>query len=68
MQITLHIAGMTCGGCIASVQKLLQAQPGVSTAQVDLTSNSAVITLDPAQTSREQLVKQIEGAGYDVVG
>ncbi|CAI9770080.1 unnamed protein product [Fraxinus pennsylvanica] len=41
--IVLHVGGMTCGGCSASVKKILESQPQVSSANVDLTTESAII-------------------------
>ena len=32
--VTLNVEGMTCGGCVASVTRVLNALPGVSDATV----------------------------------
>ncbi|WP_219596981.1 heavy-metal-associated domain-containing protein, partial [Aeromonas caviae] len=43
MTIELTVTGMSCGGCAASLQKALLAQPAVRTATVDFASRQAVI-------------------------
>ncbi|MCB9760085.1 MAG: heavy-metal-associated domain-containing protein [Alphaproteobacteria bacterium] len=57
---------MTCGGCVRSVTRALQALPGVSEVQVSLEDKAATVTLDPAVATRAQLVGAIEDAGFDV--
>ncbi|OWM87756.1 hypothetical protein CDL15_Pgr016452 [Punica granatum] len=41
--IILDVGGMTCGGCAASVKKILENQPQVSSATVNLTTETAVV-------------------------
>ncbi len=41
-----RVTGMTCGGCVASVQRGLDTVPGVTAAEVQLESPQARITLD----------------------
>ena len=66
--VTLKVQGMTCGGCVASVTRVLKAVPGVDDVAVTLTPGEAKIAFDPAQTGVAALRAAIEGAGYDVVG
>jgi copper chaperone CopZ len=46
MTHTYHINGMTCTGCQAKVQWLLQQVPGVTNVDVDLKNNEAIISMD----------------------
>jgi copper chaperone len=62
--VTLKVEGMTCGGCVASVTRVLKAAPGVADAVVKLDAKSATVTFDPAQTSVPALKNAIEDAGY----
>jgi len=62
----MKVAGMTCGGCVASVTRVLKALPGVEAARVDLASGSAEIDFDPARCDAGAVRNAIEGAGYDV--
>ena len=64
--VTLKVEGMTCGGCVASVTRVLKATPGVGDAVVRLDTRSATVTFDPAQTSVPTLKSAIEDAGYAV--
>ena len=65
--ITMNVKGMTCGGCVASVTRVLKAVPGVSDVAVSLTPGTAKVTYDPARTAAPALRSAVEDAGYDVV-
>ena len=65
--VTLNVQGMTCGGCVASVTRVLKAVPGVSEAAVTLQPGVANVTYDPARTQPAALRVAIEDAGFDVV-
>jgi copper chaperone len=65
--ITMNVKGMSCGGCVASVTRVLKALPGVSDVAVSLTPGTAKVTFDPVQTAAPALRSAIEDAGYDVV-
>ncbi|KAH6831686.1 P-type ATP-ase 1 [Perilla frutescens var. hirtella] len=41
--ILLDVGGMTCGGCAASVKRILESQPQVSSASVNLTTETAIV-------------------------
>jgi Cu2+-exporting ATPase len=41
----LDVSGMMCGGCSASVKKILQQQPGVQNAAVNLITHAAAVTV-----------------------
>lgn len=64
--ITMHVQGMTCGGCVASVTRVLKAVPGVAGVDVTLEPGVARVTYDPAQTGAGALRAAVEDAGYDV--
>jgi copper chaperone len=62
--ITLKVQGMTCGGCVASVTRVVKAVPGVAEARVRLDTASAEIDFDSARTDAAAIRSAIEGAGY----
>jgi copper chaperone len=64
--VTLPVSGMTCGGCVRSVEKKLAATPGVASAKVDLDSATATVQYDPSRTEVSKLVAAIEQLGYQV--
>jgi len=62
--IDLKIEGMTCGGCVKSVTRVLTGVAGVSAADVSLEQGRAHVTFDPGQTGIEALKQVVERAGY----
>jgi copper chaperone CopZ len=64
MDIALRIEGMTCGGCKASVEKLLAAQPGVRQATVDLAQGRATVSAED-NVAPQALADAVEAAGFD---
>ncbi|GAB4059440.1 heavy metal-associated domain-containing protein [Uliginosibacterium sediminicola] len=64
--LVLPVAGMTCGGCVRSVERVLAALPGVSQVAVSLEKGEASVQLDPAQSSREVLAEAVRNAGFEV--
>jgi copper chaperone len=65
--ITMNVQGMSCGGCVASVTRVLKAVPGVTDVAVTLEPGAAKVTFDPAKTGAPALRSAVEDAGYDVV-
>ncbi len=64
-QLTLFILGMKCQKCVARVQALLLAQPGVTGAEVSLEQRQAKVDGE-ASLQREVLVAALAGAGFQV--
>jgi Cu+-exporting ATPase len=70
MTLTRHdlpVTGMTCAGCVASVERALAATPGVERALVNLATEKATIVLDPAVVSLPQLAESVRRAGYGLI-
>jgi copper chaperone len=65
--ITMNVQGMSCGGCVASVTRVLKAVPGVTDVEVTLEPGAAKVSFDPAKTGAPALRSAVEDAGYDVV-
>lgn len=63
--ITLNIGGMTCGGCVSSVTKVLENLNGVEKAEVNLENANAVITFDDGKIQTAALIEAVEDAGFD---
>lgn len=64
MEIKLGIEGMSCGGCVLSVEKALGRVPGVKKVTVSLEKKEAVVEGDALDRAR--LAGAVEDAGYDV--
>jgi|GEM_PF-86021 len=54
--VTLNIDGMTCGGCVKSVTRLLEGVEGVEKAEVSLENKNAVVTFDESKTDADALI------------
>jgi Cu+-exporting ATPase len=63
-QVDLAIGGMTCASCVARVERKLGKLSGVQTAMVNLASERASVTYDPALVSPAQMISAVEAAGY----
>lgn len=61
------VVGMSCASCVAHVQKVLSAQPGVSNASVNLANNTAYIEYIPSIVSPDKLKKAVQDAGFDLI-
>lgn len=60
---TLTIDGMTCSGCVASVNRVLGRVPGVSELKVEI--GKASLSFDEAQVDEAQLRQVISRAGFE---
>lgn len=64
--ITIPVEGMTCGGCVSSVERALGRLTGVSKAKAELSAASVQVRFDPEAIDVPALVRSIEDAGYAV--
>ena len=56
---------MTCASCVARVERALKKVPGVDGATVNLATEKATVSYDPAQSPVGALLGAIENAGYE---
>jgi copper chaperone len=59
----LQVEGMSCGGCVRSVTKSVQAVDANATVEVDLASKKVRVQ---TQASLDAVKAAISDAGYDV--
>ena len=64
--VTLKVNGMTCGGCVASVTRVLRVLPGVGEVVVALETGTARFAYDPQRAGLPDIKRAIEDAGYEV--
>ena len=64
--VTLPVEGMTCASCVGRVEKALGRAEGVVGASVNLATEQAEVTYDPAATDPGAVAEAIERAGYAV--
>ena len=60
----LMIRGMTCAGCVHTIESRVKALPGVSQADVNLATGTAAITYDANLIQLERIRQTIDEAGY----
>ena len=63
--INLYIQGMTCAGCVNSVEKALGNVNGVGSAEVNFALNRASVHYNPEFANSSQLVSAVEAAGFN---
>ena len=61
----ISIGGMTCASCVMRVERALKKQPGVQAATVNLATESARVTFDPALINDGRLRRAVRDAGYE---
>jgi Cu+-exporting ATPase len=66
-KLEFGVTGMTCAACSTRIQKRLAKLEGVAEANVNLTTEKATVTFDPAQVTPEKLFETVSNLGYGVV-
>ncbi|HCA46334.1 MAG TPA: hypothetical protein DEP45_02935 [Armatimonadetes bacterium] len=64
----LKVSGMSCEHCRCRVQRALEALPGVSSVEVELSTGAVDVEANEGAVTREQLVAEVGKAGYPVTG
>ncbi|GGM55380.1 heavy metal translocating P-type ATPase [Dactylosporangium sucinum] len=64
---TLRIGGMTCASCVGRVARALRKVDGVAGAEVNLATESATVTFDPARVTVDLLTAAVGKAGYQAL-
>jgi Cu+-exporting ATPase len=64
-RVELGLKKMNCASCSARIEKVLSVSPGVYTASVNFTTETATVEYNDSQTNVKNLIKVIEDVGYD---
>jgi P-type Cu2+ transporter len=64
--IFLHVTGMTCANCVATVERHLLSVPGVMDVSVVLETERATVKMIPGRISMADLMHAVEKAGYEI--
>lgn len=64
VNLALSLPSIHCAACISSVERVLNAYPGVHGARVNLTLKRAQIEADPSVTA-EQLAAKLDAIGFE---
>ena len=65
-RIELKVEGMTCGGCVNSVQNALNQGNGIRSAAANLDSGIVTVEFDSTIIQQPVIVTAITEAGFDV--
>ena len=63
--VELSVGSMTCASCVARVEKVIGALPGVVAANVNLTTEKASVSYLPGTVDAAAIAGAIEKAGYE---
>ena len=59
-----HISGMSCAACSARIDKAIRKLEGIKEVNVNLLTNSMVVTYDETVIDSSLIMQEVEKAGY----
>lgn len=65
-EVTLHIGGMHCDMCVASIEKGVGAVEGVKFVEAQLNDSTAVVRFNESETGLAEIKAAVEKRGYSV--
>ncbi len=65
MKTVLRSQELSCPSCVAKIEKALKAVKGVEEATVHFNTGRIEVQHDPSVASAEELLKAVQGAGYE---
>ena len=63
----LKVEGMSCGHCVATIQKAIGCLSGVSSVNVNLNDKEVFVEFDENKLTLGIIASKIKEAGFDVV-
>ncbi|HYB96085.1 MAG TPA: heavy-metal-associated domain-containing protein [Vicinamibacterales bacterium] len=63
---TYTISGMSCGGCVNSLTRVLKSVPGIEPLKIEV--GKAQLRVDDARVTPEAVREAVARAGFQVVG
>ncbi|WP_275422252.1 heavy metal translocating P-type ATPase [Macrococcus brunensis] len=64
-QSEFDVMGMTCAACSSRIERVLNKQPEIKSATVNLTGESAVVEYYPGNMDDTAIIERIQKLGYD---
>ncbi len=64
--VTFTVNGMTCEGCVATVEETLSGIDGVIKYDVKLKENMAMVEFDPAVTNAEKIGEALKKTNFEI--
>ncbi len=65
-QVEIRVEGMTCGGCVSSIQNALNNREGITSVSVHLDSSTVTIAFDSTVIQQDAIEQTIIAAGFIV--
>eukprot|EP00095_Tigriopus_kingsejongensis_P010071 snap_masked-scaffold1090_size63333-processed-gene-0.1 protein:Tk10071 transcript:snap_masked-scaffold1090_size63333-processed-gene-0.1-mRNA-1 annotation:"Copper-transporting ATPase " len=65
LQATIQILGMTCQSCVKNIETNIAQKPGIWGVEVDLSGQRGQFDYNPALTSPDLIVEQIQDMGFE---
>jgi len=65
-RVEIRVDGMTCGGCVKSIQNALNNRDGVTSAAADLDSSIVAVEFDSGVIQQDAIEQAIVEAGFSV--
>jgi copper chaperone CopZ len=65
-KVELCIGGMSCQGCVRTIENKLSSVNGVEYAHVNLGAGKAVVEYDDRLTKPDELIRAVEQVGFQV--
>ncbi len=66
-ELRFSIRGMSCASCAATIERKLNALPGIESAVVNLAGNFAQVGYQPDRISADQVYAAVDAAGFQAV-
>ena len=66
MTQTIHVTGMTCGGCENAVKRVVGKLPGVASVDASHSAERVTVDFDEAQVDLDAIKAKISTLGYQV--
>jgi copper chaperone len=63
---TFTISGMSCGGCVNSLTRVLKTVPGIEPVTIEV--GRAQLRLDPDRVTSQAVKAAVARAGFEVTG
>ncbi|SDC05653.1 copper chaperone CopZ [Shouchella lonarensis] len=63
---TVQVEGMSCGHCVAAIEKAVGGLTGVTQVHVSLEDKTVAVTYNEQETNIQSIQEMIEDQGYDV--
>lgn len=64
--IEIRVEGMTCGGCVKSIQNALTHRDGITSAVADLDSSVVAVDFDSGIIQQDAIEQMITDAGFNI--